>query len=77
MISWFQQSHPKFTSKDDLVTKLSQQLDTDKKFNLHVHTVKFSTSKWRHSMKVLVITCSRDKTREMKNALYKMNNKSP
>eukprot|EP00957_Ditylum_brightwellii_P164556 12528770-Ditylum_brightwellii.AAC.1 len=37
MIGWFQQSHPKFTSRDDLVTKLFQQLDTDEKFDLHVH----------------------------------------
>eukprot|EP00957_Ditylum_brightwellii_P211250 15365952-Ditylum_brightwellii.AAC.1 len=74
MIGWFQRSHPKFTSRDNSVTKLSQRLDTDKKFDLHVHTVKFSTPKWRHSIKALVITCSRDKTWEMKNGLYKMNN---
>eukprot|EP00957_Ditylum_brightwellii_P018978 1428207-Ditylum_brightwellii.AAC.1 len=66
IIGWFQQSHPKFTSRDDLVTKLSQQLDADKKFDLHVHTVKLSPLKWRYSTKALVITCSRDKSWEKK-----------
>eukprot|EP00957_Ditylum_brightwellii_P133991 10216719-Ditylum_brightwellii.AAC.1 len=62
--------------RDDVVKELSHRLDTSEKFDLHVHHIKFSTSKQRHSTKALVLTCDQEKTWEMKSILYKMNNKS-
>ena len=76
MIGWFQNSHPKFTCRDDAARELSQRLDTPEKLDLHVHHIKFTTSRQRHSTKALVLTCDREKTREMKSILYKMNNES-
>eukprot|EP00957_Ditylum_brightwellii_P197614 15054864-Ditylum_brightwellii.AAC.1 len=73
MIGWFQNLHPKFTCRNDAAYELGIRLDTDEKLNLHVHNVKFSTVKQKHSTKALVLTCDRAKANEMKNMLYKMN----
>eukprot|EP00957_Ditylum_brightwellii_P062882 4770783-Ditylum_brightwellii.AAC.1 len=67
MIGWFQNSHPKFTCRDDAAYKLGQRLDTDEKLDIHVHNVKFSTVKQKHSTKALVLTCARERASEMKN----------
>eukprot|EP00957_Ditylum_brightwellii_P048029 3647203-Ditylum_brightwellii.AAC.1 len=73
MIGWFQNSHPKFTCRDDAAYKLGIRLDTDKKLDLHVHNVKFSTVKQKYSTKALMLTCNREKASKIKNMLYKMN----
>eukprot|EP00957_Ditylum_brightwellii_P016469 1237871-Ditylum_brightwellii.AAC.1 len=73
MIGWFQNLHPKFTCRDNVVKELNLHLDIDEKLDLHIHTTKFSTIKQTHSTNALVLTCDHEQAHKMKNLLYKMN----